>query len=148
MKTLLTSRCINQRGAGQPHNQYTSIDDKHWIDSFLYMVGSLPVLLTLWLLSIVIGGYCSYITNDGAWMTRFSALGVLMGTLLTLSPLFRNGLFTSQAIGFGLGSIGSDGKTAVTSEESRKTSMNVLYGVVIIVISSVINAFGDLMFKP
>ncbi|MEJ5173874.1 hypothetical protein WH277_00970, partial [Erwinia sp. MYb416] len=64
--------------------------------------------------------------------------------LLTLSPLFSDGIYLSNAETFGFAGSDEDGKTAVTSEEGRNVSINILWGVILIIVSSAINGFGDL----
>ena len=66
-----------------------------------------------------------------------------MFTFLTLSPLFRGGIYLSDAEAFGFASLDEYGKTTSTSEEGRAVSIIIVIGVILIIISTVINGFGD-----
>lgn len=125
------------------YDDWVSQDDKHPLDQIFYILGNRTLLLSLGLLSISTGFYIAKSTCQMDWIARGGGLGVLFGTLLTLSPLFRNGIYLSVSIAFGFGSTGSDGKTSSTSKISRHTANNIVFGVFLLVISSVINVFGD-----
>lgn len=121
--------------------------DIHSLDGLFYYIGSRWVMIPLWVSTVVIGALVSIADDDWTWLARFGALGVMIGTLLTLSPLFRGGIYLSNAHAFGFASMDEEQKTTATSPESRSTSINMVIGIVLIVFSSVINAFGDIIVK-
>lgn len=128
---------------GYKVNPYTSKHDIHPLDPIFYYIGSRWVMIPIWLASVLIGVWISSRLNDWTWLNRFSTIGILIGTLLTLSPLFRGGIYLSNAEAFGFASLDEDGKTTATSEEGRAVSINIVIGVILIIISTVINGFGD-----
>lgn len=121
--------------------------DIHPLDGLFYYIGSRWVMIPLWISTVVIGAIVSTADDDWSWLARFGALGVMIGTLLTLSPLFREGIYLSNAQAFGFASMDEEKKTTATSPESRSTSINMVIGIVLIVFSSIINAFGDIIVK-
>ncbi|MGC0926229.1 hypothetical protein WKH21_06250 [Pantoea agglomerans] len=128
-------------------NPDTSKEDIHRLDKLFYYIGSRWVMLPLWLTSVALGAIISWHEKDWTWLARFGAIGVMIGTLLTLSPLFRGGIYLSNAEAFAFASLDKEGKTTSTSPESRSTSINIVIGVALIIVSSVINAFGDWIAK-
>lgn len=121
--------------------------DIHPLDGLFYYIGSRWVMIPLWFSTVVIGILVSIANDDWTWLARFGALGVMIGTLLTLSPLFRGGIYLSNAIAFSFGSLDEERNTTSTTPESRSTSINMVIGIGLIVFSSVINAFGDIIVK-
>ena len=128
---------------GYKVNPQTSKHDIHPLDPVFYYIGSRWLMITIWIASVLIGVWISSTLNDWTWLNRFSTVGILIGTLLTLSPLFRGGIYLSNAEAFGFASLDEDGKTTSTSEEGRAVSINIVIGVILIIISTVINGFGD-----
>lgn len=128
---------------GYKKNPNISKLDIHPLDGLFYYIGSRWVMIPLWLLSIAFGIAISWKMNDWTWLARFGAIGVMIGTLLTLSPLFRGGIYLSNAHAFGFANLDQDNKTTSTSPEGRATSINIVIGIALIIVSSVINAFGD-----
>ncbi|POU03656.1 hypothetical protein C3369_06670 [Escherichia sp. ESNIH1] len=124
-----------------------SRQDLHPLDGLFYYIGSRWVMIPLWISTVVVGAIISISLDDWSWLARFGALGVMVGTLLTLSPLFRGGIYLSNAKAFGFGSVDDENKTTATSPETRSTSINMVIGTGLIVISSVINAFGDIIAR-
>ena len=107
-----------------------------WLANRIFMIGS-------WIVVMALGLYLSEHYSQWSILPRFGALGIMIGTLLTLSPLFADGIYLSQSEAFSFGSLDDEGKTRVTTEEGRKVSINIFWGVILIVFSSFINAFGD-----
>lgn len=130
-------------GYQRPLNR--SCDDIHKLDPFFYYIGSRTIMLVLWVVVIAAGMLASCMLNNWSLLPRFGAIGIMIGTLMTLSPLFINGIYlsTMPESGFDPGIEGKDGKKSYTTPESRYTSNNIVIGVFIITISSAINAFGD-----
>lgn len=129
------------------HNPNISKHDIHRLDELFYYIGSRWVMLPLWIASVALGTLISWVDHDWTWLARFGAIGVMIGTLLTLSPLFRGGIYLSNAEAFGFGSQDDEGKTTSTSPEGRATSNNIVIGIALIILSSIINAFGDYFAK-
>ncbi|MGZ0803212.1 hypothetical protein ACXNAL_18610 [Kluyvera ascorbata] len=127
------------------NNQYRSKHDIHPLDPYIKWLANRKIMLSAWVITILVGMWLSHHFNQWSLLPRFGCIGIMLGTLLTLSPLFSDGIYLSNAEAFGFGNVDEDGKTAVTSDEGRKVSVNILWGVILIVISSVINAFGDLI---
>ncbi|WP_313105283.1 hypothetical protein [Pseudescherichia vulneris] len=121
--------------------------DIHPLDGLFYYIGSRWVMIPLWISTVVVGAIISISLVDWSWLARFGAIGVMIGTLLTLSPLFRGGIYLSNANAFGFGCVDDENKTTATSPETRSTSINIVIGIGLIVISSIINAFGDIIAK-
>ncbi|HCN5210847.1 TPA: hypothetical protein N6X18_001969 [Escherichia coli] len=121
--------------------------DIHPLDGLFYYIGSRWVMIPLWISTLVVGVLVSIRFDDWGFLARFGVLGILIGTLLTLSPLFRGGIYRSNAFAFGFASLDDENKTTATSPESRSTSINMVIGIVLIVFSSLINAFGDIFAK-
>lgn len=117
--------------------------DIHPLDGVFYYIGSRWVMLPLWALSIAGGVVLSLKYCDWTWLSRFGAMGVMIGTLLTLSPLFRGGIYLSNASAFGFACLDEEGKTRATTPEGRAVSMNIVIGIAMIIVSSIVNAFGD-----
>lgn len=107
-----------------------------WLANRIFMIGS-------WIVVMALGLYLSEHYSQWSILPRFGAIGIMIGTLLTLSPLFADGIYLSQSEAFSFGSLDDEGKTGVTTEEGRKVSINIFGGVILIVFSSFINAFGD-----
>lgn len=128
-------------------NPNTSKEDIHRLDKLFFYIGSRWVMLPLWIASVALGAFISWHEQDWTWLARFGAIGVMIGTLLTLSPLFRGGIYLSNAASFGFAGLDSEGKTTSTTAEGRATSINIVIGITLIIVSSIINAFGDYFAK-
>jgi len=82
-------------------------------------------------------------------LPRFGTLSTLPGILLTMSPVFYKGVYRAFEEHPPMASDylkGSDGKPTATTKESRKLSMSIVIGTIMVSISTVISAFGDLLF--
>lgn len=126
-------------------NQFRSKHDIHPLDPYIKWLANRKLMLVAWAITILSGVMLSYCFHQWTLLPRFGCIGIMIGTLLTLSPLFSDGIYLSNAEAFGFANVDKEGKTSVTSEEGRKVSVNIMWGVVIIIISSAINAFGDLI---
>lgn len=127
------------------NNRFTSKHDVHPLDPYIKWLANRKLMLTAWIVVILGGVLSSFYFNQWSMLPRFGCIGIMIGTLLTLSPLFSAGIYLSNSEAFGFASLDEEGNTCVTSEEGRKVSINILWGVILIIISSVINAFGDLI---
>ncbi|NCH94008.1 hypothetical protein [Cronobacter dublinensis] len=121
----------------------TSKHDKHKLDGLFYCIGNRWLMLPLWAIFTGSGVVISLQTSCWIWISRFGALGIMVGTLLTLSPIFINGIYLSTGVQSPFGSYDEDGNARATSPSSRKSSNNIVLGVILIVISTIINGFGD-----
>ncbi|MEH3412313.1 hypothetical protein [Phytobacter diazotrophicus] len=124
---------------------YRSKHDIHPLDPYIKWLANRNLMLATWGITILVGVVLSGYFEQWSLLPRFGCIGIMIGTLLTLSPMFADGVYLSQAEAFGFGSVDEEGKTAVTSAEGRKVSLNILWGVGLVIISSFINAFGDLL---
>lgn len=122
----------------------TSKDDKHKLDQLFHRIGSRWVMVPLWVATVVAGAVISVHYSDWAWLSKFSAIGVMLGTLLTLSPLFRRGIYLSTADAASWGSLDEEGNVSATSPESRAVANNIVIGILMIILSSFLNGFADL----
>ncbi|MEM5588745.1 hypothetical protein AAHB58_09970 [Enterobacter hormaechei] len=92
-----------------------------WLANRIFMIGS-------WIVVMALGLYLSEHYSQWSILPRFGAIGIMIGTLLTLSPLFADGIYLSQSEAFSFGSLDDEGKTRVTTEEGRKVSINIFWG--------------------
>lgn len=127
------------------NNNLKSKHDIHPLDKYLTWLANRKLIIVVWCITITVGFFCSWYFDKWGLMPRFGCLGIMIGTLLTLSPLFYEGIYLSQSKVSGMAEVDAEGKTAATNEGGRTIAVNVLYGVVLIVASSIINAFGDLL---
>ncbi|MDM2723492.1 hypothetical protein [Citrobacter sp. Cy230] len=127
------------------NNQYRSKHDIHPLDPYIKWLANRKIMLSAWVITILVGIWLSHYFNQWSLLPRFGCIGIMIGTLLTLSPLFSEGIYLSNAEAFGFAGSDEDGKVAVTSEEGRNVSINILWGVILIIVSSAINGFGDLI---
>lgn len=126
-------------------DKYRSKHDFHPFDPYIKWLANRIFMIGSWLVIMALGLYLSEHYSQWSILPRFGAIGIMIGTLLTLSPLFADGIYLSQSEAFGFACLDEEGKTRVTSEEGRKVSVNIFWGVILIVFSSFINAFGDFL---
>lgn len=93
----------------------------------------------------MLGVVISVLKQDWSWITRFGAVVIVIGLLFTTSPMFANGIYKSQSGAGRNGSVAGDGSTITTTEEERNIGNNVALGVVVTIIGTLTNAFGDLL---
>lgn len=119
--------------------------DKHPLDPYLKIFSCRCFLITSFIIAMMLGVFISVIKKDWSWINRFGAVVIVVGLLFTTSPMFVNGIYKSQAGARRYGSISSDGSTITTIIEERKIGNNVALGVVVTIIGTITNAFGDLI---
>lgn len=102
---------------------------------------------TLGIFPLVIGFVLSVVTKDWSWITRFSSVILVSGLLLSMSPVFIRGIYKSQSSSFGYGSLDMNNLPVATNEEDRDLGMSVLCGIVLTIIGTFLNAFGDIVFR-
>lgn len=70
---------------------------------------------------------------------------LVAGLLLTMSPLFSNGIYRSQSNTGTLSGLHSDNTPMITNMEDRKVGNNVALGIIVTVIGTLTNTFGDVL---
>ena len=78
-------------------------------------------------------------------ITLAAALAAVTGLLFTMSPTFAKGIYKSQSGAGRTGSLAPDGSLITTTEEERKIGNNVAAGIVITILGTLMNAFGDMV---
>lgn len=101
-----------QKG-GEMNNQYRSKHDIHPLDPYIKWLANRKIMLSTWVITNLVGMWLSHHFNQWSLLPRFGCIGIMIGTLLTLSPLFSDGIYLSNAEAFGFGGVDEDGKTAV-----------------------------------
>ncbi|MEI9880697.1 hypothetical protein [Atlantibacter hermannii] len=122
-----------------------SKQDIHYLDGYIKWLANRKLMISSWFISMIAGVILSSFFDQWSLISRFGCIGIMIGTLLTLSPLFSEGIFISQAKAGFFAENDVEGHLLLTTEANRKMAVNILYGVIIIVASSIINAFGDLL---
>jgi len=127
----------------------SSKDDSHPYD-WLFISFSKPlVMLGLQIFILFAGVILTATLHEPSWLPKFGTLSTLPGILLTMAPIFYKGVyraFPQYPAEMWEPPKGSDGKFSVTTAESRKLSMNIVIGTVMVSVSTLISAFGDLFF--
>ncbi|WP_284973894.1 hypothetical protein [Atlantibacter hermannii] len=126
-----------------------SKDDSHPYD-WLFISFSKPlVMLGLQIFILMAGVILTASLHNPSLLPKFGTLSTLPGILLTMAPMFYKGLYRAFEVyspEFGDLPKGSDGKPSLTTVDSRKLSITIVIGVVMVSISTIISAFGDLLF--
>ena len=126
-----------------------SKDDSHPYD-WLFISFSKPLtMLGIQIFILFTGVILTDALHEPSLLTKFGTLSTLPGILLTMAPIFYKGVyraFEAHPSDMWDYPMGSDGKPSVTTVESRKLSMNIVIGTVMVSISTIISAFGDLFF--
>lgn len=91
------------------------------------------------------GVYLSVHYNNWQWLSRFGAIIAIFGLLLTMSQIFVRGLYKSHSQAFRFANLDDEGATVTTTEEDRQIGGRVATGVIIAILGTVTNAFGDLL---
>lgn len=110
-----------------------------------YLSNRFMIILTS-ILAVLFGMGFSIRLHDPTYMNRFGGVVAILGLLLTMSPFFLNGIYKSQSACGRFGSVDSSGNLLTTTQAERLIGDNVFFGVVISIIGTLINCFGDLMF--
>jgi len=126
-----------------------SKDDSHPYD-WLFISFSKPlVMLSVQIYILFAGVIVTAALHDHSMLPKFGTLSTLPGILLTMAPIFYKGVYRAFEVhpsDMWDYPMGSDGKPSVTTVESRKLSMNIVIGTVMVSVSTLISAFGDLFF--
>ncbi|HGP5909384.1 TPA: hypothetical protein ACLNPE_003543 [Vibrio cholerae O1] len=126
-------------------NNKISDIDKHFLDQYIKWMANKKVMVTIAILILIIGFVSSLATGNQSYFSRSGSLSSMIGTLLTLSPMFYNGIYLSRPEVFRWATSDNKGIPIQTTEEGRKVSINIMYGVILIILSSFISIFGDLL---
>ncbi|HTO18420.1 MAG TPA: hypothetical protein VL129_04645 [Pseudomonas sp.] len=119
--------------------------DNHLLDPLVKPLASRAFLVVISLAAIGAGIFISVIHKDWSWINRFGAVVIVVGLLFTMSPLFSNGIYKSQSGAGRFADLHTDGTPITTTHEERKIGNNVVLGIVVTVIGTLTNAFGDLL---
>ncbi|WP_368876583.1 hypothetical protein [Proteus vulgaris] len=119
--------------------------DIHPLDKYIKIMANKFLMLLLFILIISMGLFISFFVGDSIYLIKSGSIGTMIGTLLTLSPMFANGVYLSRPEVFKLAETDNEGNIIRTTEEGRKVSVNIMYGVFLIITSTVISTFGDLI---
>lgn len=120
--------------------------DRHWLDPRLKGLAKPCPIFIFSISSFLIGLIIAILTKDWSWVSRASSLITISGLLLTMSQTFIQGIYISQSTAGRFGSKDSKGKTVITTEEERQIGRNVVYGIFVTILGTVLWGFGDLIF--
>jgi hypothetical protein len=119
--------------------------DKHFLDPIIKPFGSSAFCLTICMGSLAAGIWLGIRTSEWLWLNRFGGIIIVSGILLTTSPLFSRGIYISQSGAGRWAELDAEGKVASTTKEDREIGRRVALGLVVTVIGTILNAFGDLI---
>ena len=120
--------------------------DRHVLDSLVIIFGLKRFCLPASAVAGCIGIYFSIQCDDWGWLSRFGSLIAVFGLFLTMSPVFVRGIYRAHSsAGLFAEKDFSDGSTITTTLEDRKIGARVAVGIVVAILGTVINAFGDLI---
>ena len=120
--------------------------DQHAFDPFIRLFGLKRFCLPASAIVIFIGIYLSVYCSDWRWLSRFGSLVAVFGLFLTMSPIFVRGIYRAHSsAGLFARKDFSDGSTITTTPEDRKIGGRVATGIIVAILGTVINAFGDLV---
>lgn len=119
--------------------------DNHILDPLVKQIGSRWFLIIATVVAMILGLFLSIENRDWSWVTRFGGVIIVTGLLFTMSPLFANGIYKSQSSATTLAGLHSDGTPLTTNREDRRVGNNVALGIVITILGTLTNTFGDLI---
>ncbi|NWC83522.1 hypothetical protein HX798_25000 [Pseudomonas putida] len=119
--------------------------DRHVLDPIVKPLASKGFLIAISLAAFAAGIAFSLINENWSWINRFGAVVIVAGLLFTMSPLFSNGIYKSQSGAGRFADLHTDGTPIITTAEERRIGNNVALGIIITVIGTLTNAFGDLI---
>ncbi|MGP0170555.1 hypothetical protein ACSVIJ_01600 [Pseudomonas sp. NCHU5208] len=119
--------------------------DKHPLDPLMKLFACRCFLILVFVTAMMAGVFLSILKQDWTWLNRFGAVVIVTGLLFTMSPLFSNGIYKSQSGAGRMGDLGADGSVTTTTPEERKIGNNVALGIIVTIIGTLTNAFGDLL---
>ena len=120
--------------------------DNHKFDYLVKYLANRFAIIFISILTLLIGLGFSIQLGNSSYINRFGGIVVILGRLLTMSPFFLNGIYKSQSACGRWTSVDSNGKMLTTTAAERHIGDNVFYGVVISIIGTLVNSFGDLIF--
>ncbi|MGS0942866.1 hypothetical protein ACVA51_20320 [Pseudomonas luteola] len=119
--------------------------DNHLLDPLVKPLASRAFLIVISFAAISAGIIFSVTHKDWSWINRFGAVVIVVGLLFTTSPLFSSGIYKSQSGAGRFADLHTDGTPIITTPEERKIGNNVALGIIVTVIGTLTNAFGDLL---
>lgn len=121
--------------------------DKHLLDPLIKPFSNIWFILFIAISATVAGIYIGLIKSDWSWINRFGAINIVSGLLLTMSPMFKKGIYLSQSGAGMFASLDPQGRTVTTTDKERKIGNAVALGVLIAFFGTIQNAFGDILFS-
>lgn len=119
--------------------------DIHPLDKYIKWMANKYIMLSIFIFILIFGVISSYIYDNSIMIVKSGSLGAMIGTLLTLSPMFSSGIYLSKPDSARFARLDKEDKIIKTTDEGRKASSGVACGVVLIIISTFISTFGDLI---
>ncbi|WP_180084845.1 hypothetical protein [Acinetobacter sp. YH12145] len=120
--------------------------DIHKYDYLVKHLSNRFMIILISIVAILMGMGFSIQLHEPGYMNRFGGVVAILGLLLTMSPFFLNGIYKSQSACGRWAGIDSSGNLLTTTQAERLIGDNVFFGVVISIIGTLINCFGDLIF--
>jgi hypothetical protein len=121
--------------------------DIHFLDPFIKRLASRWILVALSVSAVFAGYGLSVLNADWSYINRFGAVVIVAGLFLTMSPIFSNGIYRSQSGVGTLGGLTPDNEIMTTTLQDRKVGGDVVLGMAITIFGTLMNAFGDLLFR-
>ena len=118
--------------------------DHHLLDPFVRVFGLRRFCIPASAIAAGIGICLSIHYENWQWLARFGAIIAVFGLLLTMSPIFVRGLYKSHSQAFKFANVNNEGAIVTTTEEDRQIAARVATGVIIAILGTITNAFGDL----
>ena len=119
--------------------------DDHILDPWIKPLGSRWLLVGVATTALVSGICISIACQDWSWLNRFGGFVLVAGLLLTMSPFFSNGIYRSQSNAGTLSGLNSDNTPMITNMEDQKFGNNVALGIIVTVVGTLTNTFGDVL---
>lgn len=66
-----------------------SKQDIHYLDGYIKWLANRKLMISSWFISMIAGVILSSFFDQWSLISRFGCIGIMIGTLLTLSPLFN-----------------------------------------------------------
>lgn len=121
--------------------------DKHIFDPFVRKPGDQCVMLSVAITAFFMGLIISLLTKNWEWIARFSSVMVVSGLLLTMSPIFKRGVYISHSQAGYMVGLDESGKHKLTTEDDREIGQAVLTGILLSIMGTLAWGFGDVFFE-
>lgn len=127
-------------------SEFNSIDT-HKLDKFAKCFANRSGIVLITILILLLGIGFSIQCNKPEYINRAGSLITIAGLLLTMSPIFINGIYKSQSSCGRWSKKDENGNLVTTTPQERYAGINILYGIVISIIGTIVSTFGDLIFS-